>query len=129
MTSTRSFSRAAGIPSQIFVIKLRHFIVRLQAFPHSKWEDVEVDEVDVGKLTVVLHSDGARAYKLKVPGVMHCNVVHKKKKVKVDGKVRWVKPHYTKVYSIKLPTGDQMKVKCNMWTVTGKMLDTLFWES
>ncbi|CAE7809617.1 unnamed protein product [Symbiodinium necroappetens] len=118
----------------------------------GKWEDVEVDEVDVGKLTdnttpstkntvweqwgglvergkVILHSDGARAYKLKVPGVMHCNVVHKKTKVKVNGKVRWMKPLYTKVYSLKLPTGDQIKVKCNMWKVTGKMLDTLFWES
>ena len=116
----------------------------------GKWEDVEVDEVDVGKFTdnttpstkntvweqwgglvergrpsslklfrlhpaktvkrapgpgamrkvewkpiatkhlanrkVILHSDGARAYKLKVPGVMHCNVVHKKTKVKVNGK-------------------------------------------
>ena len=84
-----------------------------------------------------------------------------------------MKPHYTKVYSLKLPTGDQIKVKsgtqiidrfwgllrshikhtdrtpgsptltrkirsaqfeywfrrCNMWKVTGKMLDTLFWES
>ena len=118
----------------------------------GKWEDVEVDEVDVGKLTdntatstkntvweqwgglvergrpsslklfrlhpaktvkrapgpgamrkvewkpiatkhlanrkVVLHSDGARAYKLKAPGVMHCNVVHKKK-AKVDEKAGW----------------------------------------
>ncbi|OLQ12516.1 hypothetical protein AK812_SmicGene3590 [Symbiodinium microadriaticum] len=114
---------------KVFVIKLQHFIARLQAFPRSKWEDVEVDEVDVGKFTVILHSDGARAYKLKVPGVMHCNVVHKKTKVKVNGKVRWMKPHYTKVYSLKLPTGDQIKVKCNMWKVTGKMLDTLFWES
>ncbi|CAE7826793.1 unnamed protein product, partial [Symbiodinium sp. CCMP2592] len=110
----------------------------------GKWEDVEVDEVDVGKLTdntttstkntvweqwgglvergkVVLHSDGARAYKLKVPGVMHCNVIHKKKKVKVDGKVRWVKPHYTKVYSLKMPTGDQMKVK------SGTQIIDRFW--
>ena len=186
MTSTPSFSRAEaqGIPSQVFVIKLPHFIAWLLAFPHSlrissstlatkpyvdtfraryvqlkekeiryggKWQDVEVDEVDLdaGKLTdnttpstkntvweqwgglvergrpfslklfrlhpaktvkrapgpgalrkvewkpiatkhlanrkVVLHSNGARAYKLKVPGVMHCNVVHKTK-VKVNGK-------------------------------------------
>ena len=27
---------------------------------------------------VVSHTDGARAYKLRIPGVMHCNVVHKK---------------------------------------------------
>ncbi|CAE7296684.1 unnamed protein product [Symbiodinium sp. CCMP2456] len=95
----------------------------------GKWQDVEVDEVDLGKLTVVLHSDGARAYKLKLPGMVHCNVVHKKKKVKVNGKVQWVKPHYTKIYTLKLPTGGTMQVKRNMWEVTGNMLDTLFWAS
>ena len=35
----------------------------------------------------ILHSDGARAYKLKLPQVLHCNVVHKTKKVKINGKV------------------------------------------
>jgi hypothetical protein len=29
---------------------------------------------------VILHTDGARAYTLKVPGVVHDNVVHMKKK-------------------------------------------------
>ncbi|CAE7394603.1 unnamed protein product [Symbiodinium pilosum] len=74
--------------------------------------DVEVDEVDIGKnkqrspgpgpirkrdwsaignrhlanRKVILHSDGARAYKLKLPQVMHCNVVHQKKKAKINGK-------------------------------------------
>ena len=36
--------------------------------------------------SVVLHTDGARAYKLKLPGVLHDNVVHKKKKIQVNGK-------------------------------------------
>ena len=35
---------------------------------------------------IVLHTDGARAYKLKLNLVEHCNVVHKKKKVKVGKK-------------------------------------------
>ena len=35
---------------------------------------------------IVLHTDGARAYKLKLDQVQHCNVVHKKKQVKVNGK-------------------------------------------
>ena len=35
---------------------------------------------------IVLHTDGARAYKLKLDKVVHCNVVHKKKKVKVGNK-------------------------------------------
>ena len=37
---------------------------------------------------VVLHTDGARAYKLRIPGVHHCHVVHKKKKMIVNKKVR-----------------------------------------
>ena len=35
---------------------------------------------------IVLHTDGAKAYKLKLDQVQHCNVVHKKKQVKVNGK-------------------------------------------
>ena len=34
---------------------------------------------------VILHTDGARAYKLKVDQVVHCNVVHKKNK----GQKKW----------------------------------------
>ena len=30
---------------------------------------------------IILHTDGARAYKLKLDAVVHCNVIHKKKKV------------------------------------------------
>ena len=37
---------------------------------------------------VVLHTDGARAYKLKISGVEHCHVVHKKKKAIVNKKAR-----------------------------------------
>ena len=48
---------------------------------------------------VILHTDGARTYKLHVPGVLRDNVVHKKKRVLVQGKYTWVKPHYTKVTS------------------------------
>ena len=36
---------------------------------------------------VILHTDGARPYKLKLPDVVHCNVVHQKKKKIVKGKV------------------------------------------
>ena len=53
--------------------------------------------------SVVLHTDGARAYKLKLPGVLHDNVVHKKKKIQVNGKNAWVRPHYTKICSHTLP--------------------------
>ena len=35
---------------------------------------------------VILHTDGARAYKMKLDKVIHCNVVHKQKKKIVRGK-------------------------------------------
>lgn len=60
---------------------------------------------------VILHTDGARAYKIKVPGIIHDNVVHKKKLICVNGKKKWVKPHYTRVCVHTLPTGKQIKVK------------------
>ena len=63
---------------------------------------------------VILHTDGAGAYKLKIPSVIHDHVVHKKKHVKINGKFTWVKPHYTKVYSHKLPCGKTVKVKSGM---------------
>ncbi|CAE6928585.1 unnamed protein product [Symbiodinium natans] len=70
---------------------------------------------------VVLHTDGARAYKLKLPGVCHCNVVHKKKRTIVNKKVVWVKPHYTKVYNLKLPNKKTLKVK------SGTQIIDRFW--
>ena len=60
---------------------------------------------------IILHTDGARSYKLALPGVFHDHVVHKKKRVKVRGKTMWIKPHYTKVCSHKLPDGKVLKVK------------------
>eukprot|EP00971_Amphidinium_carterae_P048871 963149-Amphidinium_carterae.1 len=41
---------------------------------------------------VVLHTDAARSYKLRVPGVVHVSVRHCKKRMKIGGKWKWVKP-------------------------------------
>lgn len=60
---------------------------------------------------IILHTDGARSYKLSLPVVFHDNVMHKKKKMKVRGKTMWIKPHYTKVCAHKLPDGKVLKVK------------------
>ncbi|CAK9087110.1 unnamed protein product [Durusdinium trenchii] len=35
---------------------------------------------------VILHTDGVKTYKMKVPGVLHDNVAHKKRKMLVKGK-------------------------------------------
>ncbi|OLQ11078.1 hypothetical protein AK812_SmicGene5167 [Symbiodinium microadriaticum] len=38
---------------------------------------------------VVLHTDSAKSYRLKLPGVLHDRVIHCKKRVKVKGKMQW----------------------------------------
>ena len=41
---------------------------------------------------IVLHTESAKSYKLKIEGVIHDHVVHAKNRVEVDGKFRWLKP-------------------------------------
>lgn len=60
---------------------------------------------------VILHTDGAKAYKVSLPGVVHDNVVHKKKRVLINGKQTWVRPHYTKLFTHTLPNGKKIRVK------------------
>ncbi|CAJ1382957.1 unnamed protein product, partial [Effrenium voratum] len=38
---------------------------------------------------VILHTDSAKSYKTRVPGVLHDKVVHGKKRVKVKGQWKW----------------------------------------
>ena len=54
---------------------------------------------------VVLHTDSAKSYKLKVSGVLHDRVVHCKKRVKIQGKWTWRAPHYVRIVKHKLPGG------------------------
>jgi hypothetical protein len=72
---------------------------------------------------VVLHTDGARAYRLKVPGVIHDNVVHQKKLVIIKGKKVWLKPRFVKVAVHHLPDkGGKLKVKA------GTQIIDRFWS-
>lgn len=49
---------------------------------------------------VILHTDGARTYKMSVPAILHDNVfIHKKKKVVIGGKTTWIKLRYTKMWT------------------------------
>ncbi|CAE7406098.1 unnamed protein product [Symbiodinium sp. CCMP2456] len=61
--------------------------------------------------SVVLHSDSARSYKMKVPGMVHDSVVHKKKRVKLNGKWVWKPPTYVRTTTHKLPGGRKLKTK------------------
>ncbi|CAK0820130.1 unnamed protein product [Prorocentrum cordatum] len=85
--------------------------------------------------SVILHTDGARSYKLKVPGVTHDWVVHMKKRVKINGKFVWIKPLFSKVrkhVGIQKVVGSKIlrdKIRsaqwcywncgCDLWAATG----------
>lgn len=60
---------------------------------------------------VILHTDGAKAYMVKVPGVIHDRVIHMKKKTTVKGKVVWVSPKYVQLFTHTLPGGKKIRVK------------------
>ncbi|CAK0821891.1 unnamed protein product, partial [Prorocentrum cordatum] len=69
---------------------------------------------------VILHTGGARAYKLKeVPGMIHDGVAHMKKKlksrkmkpVKRNGKFAWILPKYAKEPKHNIP-GTKRTLKC-----------------
>ena len=60
---------------------------------------------------IIFDKDSAKAYKLKLSGVIHDSVVHQKKKVKVKGKWQWIKATFVKIKTHKLPGGKLLKVK------------------
>ena len=67
---------------------------------------------------IILHTDGAKTYKLKIRGMLHDHVVHSRKKLRIKGKIVkrngnivWIKPHYTKVFTHTLPNGKTIKVQ------------------
>ena len=61
---------------------------------------------------VILHSDAAKSYRLRLPGVLHDHVRHCKKRIRVKGKWIWKQPTYVKIAIHKDPcTGKKLKVK------------------
>ena len=63
---------------------------------------------------VILHPDSARSYRMKLPGVLHDAVVHKKRRVKKKGKWVWLKPTFVRISKHKLPDG--RKISCKAGT-------------
>ena len=39
---------------------------------------------------IILHTDSAKSYRATVPGVLHDRVIHKKQRIKVGTKFRWI---------------------------------------
>ena len=64
---------------------------------------------------VILHTDSAKSYRLRLPGVLHDRVVHCKKRVKVRGVWKWLVPRYTKIVTHKVPNSKKtLRVKSGM---------------
>ena len=63
---------------------------------------------------VVLHTDRAKSYGLKVEGVVHDSVRHCRKRVKRNGKWVWMKPYFVKLVTHTTPDGT--KVRCKSGT-------------
>ena len=67
---------------------------------------------------MILHTDAAKSYKCKVPGVIDDKVVHAKKRVKKNGKWQWRAPNYVRVVKRKIPgTKKTMFVKAGTQTI------------
>ena len=64
---------------------------------------------------VILHSDSAKSYRVRVPGVLHDRVVHCKKRAKVRGAWKWLSPRYVKLVEHKIP-GTKQKIKVKAGT-------------
>ncbi|CAE7779757.1 unnamed protein product [Symbiodinium sp. CCMP2456] len=80
------------------------------AIRKTKWSTV-ANELLLD-LKVIRHTGSAKSYKAKVRGVLHDKVVHCKKRVKVNGKLRWLNPKYVGIVTHKIPgTQETLKVK------------------
>ena len=103
-----------GCPKTLVLVKLNPAITVPRAPGPGAMRKVDWKPLALRYLQnrrVVLHSDSARSYRMKVPGMLHDAVVHKKKRVKRGGKWIWLKPNYVKISTHKLPDGSKIKTK------------------
>ena len=97
-----------GRPETLVLVRLNPILTKARApgpgpIRKRDWKPIARKYLE-GK-NLILHSDGARTYKMRIDGVLHDSVVHQKKKVKVNGKTMWQKPHYTKLTLTPSPVG------------------------
>ena len=114
-----------GAPGTLVLERLRPNITKARApgpgaMRKRDWQPIALKYIK-GR-SVVLHTDGAKAYRMKVPAVIHDNVVHAKKRCLVGGKVVWIKPCFTKVVTHTLPDGKTLRVKA------GTQIVDRFWR-
>ena len=72
--------------------------------------------------SVILHTDGARAYKMKVDGVIHDNICHSMKLVARSGGSVWSNSTFVKTVTHNFPGGQKLSVKA------GTQIIDRFWR-
>ena len=68
-----------------------------------------------GHRHVTLHTDAAKVYRCKIPGVLRDEVAHCKKKAKINGKWKWHAPNYVRLVAHKMH-GQKAPVHCKAGT-------------
>ena len=84
------------------------------------WKPIAKEYLENRK--VILHADGARTSKLKVPGVLHDMAVHKKMLVIKNGVRIWMNPKYSELHTHITPDKTKVHVK------TGTQIIDRFWK-
>ncbi|CAK0865469.1 unnamed protein product [Prorocentrum cordatum] len=79
------------------------------AINNTDWEPFLLDRPKDRE--VILHSDGARSYRMKAPGMFHDSVSHCEKRGKRGGEWVRAKPVHSKIAKHKTPSGTALKVK------------------
>ena len=96
-----------GRPESLKLFKLKPAMTRRRApgpgaIRKQEWQPIGKKHPTNKK--IILHTDGAKAYQLQIPEVIHCHVVHKKER-----QSQWynclAQPHCTKIYNLRLSKG------------------------
>ena len=103
-----------GHPDSLMLHRLSPKISEARAGAIRKVECLWLSKWLKGK-DVILHTDAAKSYKCKIPGVVRDNVVRCKKKVKIHGKWKWQAPNYVPIVAHKVP-GQKGLVRCKAGT-------------
>ena len=105
---------ARGRPSSLVLLRLSPVMTKKRApGPGAVRKDewCHIAEAWLKNKRVILHTDSARSYRTRMPGLLHDSVVHQKKKVRRAGKWVWQQPTCVRLVTHKLPCGKKIQVK------------------
>ena len=113
-----------GFPKTLVLNRLNPKKTKLRApgpGPIRKLDWTPVAKKHIKGKKIVLHTDGARTYKLRINGVIHDQAIHKKKRVIENGVAKWIKPKYSKIVCHEVDNRQKLYVK------TGTQIIDRFW--